>query len=82
MQEEHNLDKYNTLQQNRDVIINQIFEYPSLYLDVKIFEDLCNNLDLIDGDVDKLLIEHQNFENLNLETIYYLENKTEIYVEE
>lgn len=70
---ETRVGKSKTLKKSRDKVIDLIFNNPTLYLENKIFEELCNNIEIVDDDVDQVLIGKLCFENFELEEIYFLE---------
>ena len=77
-----NIDEHKTLHNNRDKIVDLIFNHPRKYLNEELFEKLCNNDELTNEDINRELIKDLYFENLEIDEIYYLEQVDEILVGE
>ena len=60
------IDKHKTLLNNKHKNINLIFNDPKKYLDEELFEELCNNDELVDG-IDIEVTENLNFKNLEID---------------
>ena len=75
-----NIDEHKTLHNNRDKIVDLIFNHPRKYLNEELFEKLCNNDELTNEDINRELIKDLYFENLEIDEIYYLEQVDEILV--